>query len=312
MDEDYFTTFSAEEIALHIRMSSRLDSKERVHVRVTPRPSSMGEFEIVIVGFDYLSEFSILCGLLSAFGLDIQAGNIYSFARSAAARALPRKIVDVFNVGIKTGEVFDAPKQREFELELQILAQLLAAGSIDEARQRLNRFLTERIERMNEGLSGLVHPIDIHFDNDLSLDWTVMEARSRDAFALLYAISNALSMQGMYIHKVTIRNVDAEARDQFFIADPWGRKIQDTRQQERLRMAVAMFKQFTRHLPEAPDPAKAMRHFDQFIDKMAEENFPEHILSFLGQTEGMNLLAHLLGSSDYLWDEFLAIHFRDL
>jgi len=58
MDEDYFTTFSPEDIASHIRMSAGLDSKRRVQVRVRPRSSSSAEFEIVIVGFDYLSEFS--------------------------------------------------------------------------------------------------------------------------------------------------------------------------------------------------------------------------------------------------------------
>ena len=79
MDDDYFTTFSPEEIATHIRMSSGLGSKHRVQVRVRPRPSSSGAFDIVIVGFDYLSEFSIFCGMLSAYGLDIRAGNIYSF-----------------------------------------------------------------------------------------------------------------------------------------------------------------------------------------------------------------------------------------
>jgi glutamate-ammonia-ligase adenylyltransferase len=310
MDEDYFTTFSPEEIASHIRMSTGLDSKHRVQVRVTGS-SSTAEFEIVIVGFDYLSEFSIFCGLLSAFGLDIQAGHIYSFARSTTSRS-PRKIVDVFNVAVKPGEVFDATKQREFEQELQRLAHLLATGSIDEARERLNRFLTERIETMNEPLSGLGHPIEIRFDNDVSPDWTLMEARSQDAFALLYGISNALAMQGIYIHKVEIRGVGHEATDHFFIADASGRKIQGGTQQERLRTAVAMIKQFTRFLPEAPDPAKAMRHFDQFLDKMAEEQFPDRIMTFLARSEGMNLLAHLLGSSDYLWDDFLGIHFRNL
>src|SRR5262249_43853665 len=141
---------------------------------------------------------------------------------------------------------------------------------------------------------------------------TVMEARSEDAFALLYAISNALAMQGIYIHKVKIGRIGHEAKDLFFIADAWGHKIQNAAQLERLRTTVAMMKQFTRFLPEAPDPAKAMRHFDQFLDKMAEENFPDHIMLFLARTEGMNLLAHLLGSSDYLWDEFLGVHFRDL
>src|SRR6185295_5553198 len=154
--------------------------------------------------------------------------------------------------------------------------------------------------------------IDIQFNNDLSADWTVMEAHSEDAFAFLYAISNALAMQGVYIHKVKIRSVGHEAKDQFFIASRWGRKLEDPLEQERLRTTVAMIKQFTRFLPEAADPAKAMRHFDQFLDKMAAEKFPDRVMSFLARTEGMNLLAHLLGSSDYLWDEFLGVHFQDL
>jgi len=316
MDEDYFATFSPAEISTHIRMSSGLDPKHRVQVWVTPRPSDQdGQFDIVIVGFDYLSEFSIFCGLLSAFGLDIRSGDIYSFARNAPGRPLPRKIVDVFTVEIKAGEIFDEAKQREFEQELQTLAELLATGEINEARERLNRFLIERIERMNEELSGLLFPIEIQFDNQLSPEWTVMDARSEDSFAFLYAVSNALAMRGIYIHKVKIRSSRHQVMDQFFIADRWGRKIEDSRAQERLRMAIAMIKQFTRFLPDAPDPAKAMRHFDQFLDKVdriAEDEFPYRIISFLAEREGMNMLAQLLGSSDFLWDDFLGIHFTDL
>jgi glutamate-ammonia-ligase adenylyltransferase len=314
MDDDYFTTFSPEEIATHIRMSSGLGAKLRVQVRVSPRPArspGAGTFDIIIVGFDYLSEFSVFCGMLSAFGLDIRAGNIYSFSKRAG-RPSPRKIVDVFSVSINRGEVFDAAEQRDLELELQSFANLLAAGAIAEARERLNRFLTERIERMNAPLAGLLSPLDIQFENRLSTDWSVMEVRSEDTFAFLYAISNALAMHGIDIHKVKIRNIDGEARDQFFIADRWGRKIEDPQEQEKLRRAVAMMKQFTRFLPEAPDPGKAVRHFDQFLDKVADEGFPQEVISFLAGEEGMTRLAHLLGSSDFLWDDFLSTHFRDL
>ena len=76
-------------------------------------------------------------------------------------------------------------------------------------------------------------------------------------------------------------------------------------------MAVAMIKQFTGFLPEAPDPAKAMRHFDQFLDKTGEEELPDPIISYFSSKDGMNVLAHLLGSSDFLWDEFLSTHFRE-
>jgi glutamate-ammonia-ligase adenylyltransferase len=333
MDEDYLSTFSADDVSTHIRMSCTLSLEHPIHILIQPHAgTASGEFDIVIVGFDYLSEFSIFCGLLSAFGLDIRAGDIYSFRsrprkqterRIPAARARSgrppsvsaRKIVDIFRVGIKAGETFDESKQREFADELQALARLLAAGSSDQARERLNRFLIERAERMNEPLSGLLSPIQIRFDNQLSPDWTVMYAESEDTFAFLYALSNALAMRGVYIHSVKIRSVANEARDQFCIADRLGHKIEAIQEQERLRMAVAMITHFTRFLPQAPDPAKALRHFDQFLDKvetLAEKDFPDRVIAFLARDKGMHLLAQLLGSSDFLWDDFLSMHFEDL
>ena len=63
MDDDYFTTFVPEEIATHIRMSSSLDSTHRVKVHVRPRQTrdpGLGTFDIVIVGFDYLSEWAVI------------------------------------------------------------------------------------------------------------------------------------------------------------------------------------------------------------------------------------------------------------
>jgi glutamate-ammonia-ligase adenylyltransferase len=312
MDADYFATFTAEEIAEHIRMSSGLNAARRLDVRITSRQS--GEFDIVIAGFDYFSQFSILCGMLSAFGLDIRGGDIYSFSRSST-RKTPGRIVDVFRVASRTAGTFDASAQREFERELQTFATLLAHGSINEARERLNRFLTERIEKMQENLTGLLAPVELVFDNNTSPDLTVMNITAGDSFAFLYAISNALSMRGIYINKVKVRAAAGKATDQFFISDGWGRKIVDPMEQQRLRMAVAMLTQFTHYLPEAPDPGKAMQHFDQMMDRIVsieDTELLDRTLGFLASLEGMNRLAHLLGSSDFLWDDFLRTHFDEM
>lgn len=326
MDEDYFSLYTPEEVCTHLRMSGALDAAHPVQCQITARGEDC--FDLIIVGFDYLSEFSIFCGLLSAFGFDIRAGNIYSFSRSAreAPRAQPGrrprlakpvkpspgKIVDFFNVRLKPGEIFDASRKQEFEQELQTLIRLLASGSTEEARERLNRYLIERLERASEPLAGLLHPVEVHFDNRVSPEWTVLDVRSQDVPAFLYAFSNALAMRGIYIHKVRIQSVGQEARDQFFISDRWGRKIEDDREQKTLRMAVALIKRFTHFLPLAPDPAKAMRHFDQFLDKIRAEQTSDHVISFFAGEEGLNLLAHLLGSSDFLWEDFLSIHFKNL
>jgi glutamate-ammonia-ligase adenylyltransferase len=322
MDEDYFALYSPEEVCTHLRMSGALDLQHPVRCQIRPRNEA--SFDIIIVGFDYLSEFSIFCGLLSAFGFDIRAGNIYSFAWQEAAptrprrrakgspRPTPRKIVDVFNVRLKSGESFDTARQSEFERELQTLIRLLAAGAFQEARERLNRYLIEQLEKANEPLSGLLHPVEVHFDNHTSPDWTVMEVYSQDSPAFLYAFSNALAMRGIYIHKVRIRSIGQQVQDQFFISDRWGRKIEDEREQKALEMAVVLIKCFTHFLFSAPDPAKAMRHFDQFLDRVLEEKIAGPEISFFVSGEGLNLLAHLLGSSDFLWEDFLRLHFKDL
>jgi [glutamine synthetase] adenylyltransferase / [glutamine synthetase]-adenylyl-L-tyrosine phosphorylase len=308
MDEDYFTTFPPEEICKHLRMSRDLDPAHTVRCMITP--CGDGEFNIVIVGFDYLSEFSLICGLLSAFGLDIQSGNVYSFARSSMRKRSSNRIVDVFTVRLSPSEFFDEVRQSSFAEELQKLVRRLAAGSPDQVRDRLNRLLTERLEKMDEPVRGLLSPIEVSFDNRISPDWTLMDVRSEDAFAFLYALSNALAMREIYIHKVRIESVRHEVRDRFYIADRWGRKIENEDKLEHLRIAVVLIKRFTRFLPEAPDPARAMRHFDQFLDKVAEEHISDEFVSFFASEEGMNLLAQLLGSSDFLWDEFL--RFKEL
>jgi glutamate-ammonia-ligase adenylyltransferase len=312
MDDDYFESFTPDEIASHIQVSSRVDADHRAVVRIASTKEH--DFEVIIVGYDYPSGFSVLCGLLSAFGLDIRTGEIHSFSRQAG-KGMAGRIVDVLRVTTKPGEIFDAARQQEFERELQTLADLLASGSLSEARERLNRFLIERIEKMGEGLGGLGSPVNLSFDNSTSAEWTVMEVRSDDTFAFLFAISNALAMRGIYIHKVKIRSEGGEAKDQFSIVNRWNKKIEDARDQHRLQMAVSMIKEFTRFLPEAPDPGAALRHFDQFMDKLleiSEDAYPDRAIAFLASNRGMSMLAHLLGSSDFLWDDLLLIHFSDL
>ncbi len=309
MDADYFATFVPEAIANHIQLASSLSDEQPVRIGIAPHGKS--EFDIVIVGFDYFAQFSIFCGLLSAFGLDIRTGDIFSFSK----RSPSSKVVDVFRVSLKPGEVFDEQKEGEFENELQTAARLLAQNSIQEARMRLYRFLTERIERMDQPLSGLLSPVTLTFDNETSAEWTVMEVQSEDTFAFLYAVSNALSMRGIYISRVKIRSVENQTHDQFFIVDRSGKKIGKPAEQRRLTLAVRMIKQFTRFITDAPDPARAMQHFDQFLDKLEEieeDKLLKRTLSLLDNTDRMRRLAHLLGSSDYLWDSFLQIHFTEL
>lgn len=327
MDQDYFSLYTPEEISRHIRMSGSIDHEHPIQLKVTQRSDK--RFDIVIVSFDYFSEFSIICGLLASFGFDIEKGNIYTFSRAESGRrripakdrgntgkvspsGSPAKIVDIFNVRLSEGGGFDRSKELELEEELSGLIRLLREGLFQEARERLNLRLAEYLEKTKDLFTGLLYPVEVRFNNRISREWTVMDLHSKDTPAFLYAVSNALSMRGIYIHKVRIESVGTEVLDRFYISDREGHKILGEKEKTALRMAMVLIKQFTHFLPRAPDPARAILAFDQLLDKLLEEKRPGHILSFVSERDSLNLLAHLLGTSDFLWEDFLRMRFENL
>ena len=163
------------------------------------------------------------------------------------------------------------PDAAALEKGLLLLLTLCAAGRIDEARERLNRRLVDSLgaswDADRPAGGEALAPLDITFDQDESSRWTVMEVRGRDTPGFLYALANALAMRGVYVQTVRIESVGREARDTFWIARRDGRKIEDAADRQALRLAVALIKQFTHLLPSAPDPARALRSFDQFLDR---------------------------------------------
>ena len=88
MDPEYFNSFDSHEIARHITLAGRLDLDHPCQAGFKTREG--GLFEIVVVAYDYFSEFATICGLLSAFGLDIREGQVYTFAEAHPSPASPR------------------------------------------------------------------------------------------------------------------------------------------------------------------------------------------------------------------------------
>jgi len=320
MDRDYFSLYSPTEIADHIRMASRLDHERPAALKIIPRRNQA--FEITVVAFDYFSEFSILCGLLASFGFDIQAGNVHTFSDEEAAplqegRVRPkrpafRKIVDVFQTSQGLEASFDAGRLQRLEEALLSLIRLLEQGRFNEARDQVNRHLIAYLSKAEIPDGGLLQPLKVRFDNRSSGRWTILDIHGKDTPGFLYAFSNALSLRGIYIHRVQIKNIGAEIQDRFYISDRRGRKILGEKEKKALRISAALIKQFTHFLVRSPDPTKAIAHFDQLLDKIMEEETSRSLISFLKKRETLQLLARLFGTSDFLWEDFLRIQFENL
>ncbi len=327
MDQEYFRRFTPAAIAHHVRLAAQLTPEHPCEVSIIGQPDQ--HFELTLVAYDYFSEFAIICGLLSAFGLNIEEGQIYTFVEGAPAAASARtalggsssrvksksrpglsrkKIVDVFRVQPARGIPFGPEDHRRLIAELTRMIGLLDAGQVDEARQAVNRHLVEQLGRRRGSFSGLLHTVQITFDNSQSPTDTIMDIRSDDTPAFLYAFANALAMRNIYIAKAQFEIDDGKLHDRFYVRNRHGRKLIDPLDQQHLRLTAVLIKQFTHALTWAPDPAKALEAFDQFLDLTVQDTKGKEqaqALAFLGDKKTFPLLARLLGTSDFLWEDFL-------
>ncbi|MBA2487170.1 MAG: hypothetical protein H0V35_13960, partial [Nitrospira sp.] len=325
MDPDYFTAFPPQILACHIEQAAALTPDRLCDVSVVDAPDD--RCTITLVAYDYFSEFATICGLLSAFGLNIEEGRIYTFVEGPAPptvrtgwtggpRTRPKgrsglsrkKIVDVFRVHPVRGASFGPDERRQLIAELTAMIALLDTGQFDEARQAVNRQLVEYLGQRRSSFSGLLHTVQITFDNSQSPTDTVMDIQSDDTPAFLYAFANALAMRNIYIAKAQFSIEGDKLRDRFYVRNRHGQKLTDPVDQQHLRLTAVLIKQFTHALTWAPDPAKALEAFDQFLDLTVQDTkgkTQQQALAFLSDKKTFPILARLLGASDFLWEDFL-------
>ncbi len=325
MDPEYFRRFDPATIAQHVRLAGQLTLEHPCEVTITEQRDQ--QFELTLVAYDYFSEFATICGLLSAFGLNIEEGQIFTFGEGIALGS-PRttgtdgsrfrqkgrpglsrkKIVDVFRVQPVGSASLGSDEQHRLAEALSSVIKLLDAGKFEEARHAVNRKLVEQLGKRRGSFSGLLHPVRITFDNSQSPMDTIMDIRSDDTPAFLYAFANALAMRNVYISKAQFEIEDGKLHDRFHVRNRYGQKLTDPSDQQQLRLTAVLIKQFTHALTWAPDPTKALGAFDQFLDLTVQETKgkdQQKALAFLSDKKTFPLLARLLGASDFLWEDFL-------
>ncbi|NOT23796.1 MAG: hypothetical protein HOP22_13895 [Nitrospiraceae bacterium] len=324
MDPEYFERFQPDTVAQHIQLASRLTPGHPCELSILDKYE--GRYEISIVAYDYFSEFAAICGALSAFGLNIEEGRVYTFVEAVPSPPLRRetpsatrrpkgrpglsrkKIVDVFLVHPLERTGFPAPQHNALRQTVTEIVQLLDTGRFDEARQHVNRRLVERLDRHRSAFTGLLDTVKITFDNSQSPTDTIMDITSDDTPAFLYALANALAMRNIYITKAQIECDGSKLHDRFFVRNRDGQKLLDPADQQQLRLTAVLIKQFTHALTWASDPAKALASFDHFLDLIVAEmgkKGKNKALDFISDKKTFPLLARLLGASDFLWEDFL-------
>lgn len=311
LDTDYFDLFSAPEIAGHLTLLTSVDEQHPVQLHVRYLHENKAEFQLA--AYDFLGSFSLITGLMAVYGLNILAGQVFSYG-TGPGRKTPwgyvegGLIIDVFTVEWQAERAFDSTAQASFCAELNDLLQLLRQGQQQQARDALNYRLIDAIRASDMEFSGRLLPIEITIDNTTSPDWTVVHIRADDTPGFLYSLSNALAMRNIYIHRVEIQSDAGSVRDVLYVSRQRGGKIESDEGQRELSIIVSLIKQFTHFLTVAPDPAMALRHFDQLMDRLAQSSSHPHDIQWLCEEQQFKTLATVLGSSDFLWEDFLRMH----
>ena len=316
LDDDYFTLFTAAQIADHVQLVAAIDDHHPLRVRVAPR--SAVSAEILVVGYDLVGAFALITGAMAACGLNIREGQVFSYKRGPE-RLMPwgghtrgGLIVDLFTVDYGPDQPFDADAQETFAAYLTTLIQLQRQGKQQQARDTLNYRLIDAIRTSGQSFPGRLFPVEVRIDNTASPDWTVVHVTAEDTPGFLYSLSNALAMRDFYVHRVNIRSVQGRVQDELCLGRRQGGKITSDAGQQELRFIVVLIKQFTHFLTSAPDPAMALQHFDQFLERLASNTPLGANLDWLREDDTLQALATMLGSSNFLWEDFLRMQHANL
>ncbi len=302
----YGATFDPVEIERHTVMAAQLTLDEPVAVEA--QPLDEGRTRVTVVGFDYLGELSLICGLLFACGFSILDGYVYTY--EPGGRAGQRKIVDVFTVK-PVNQVPPPDVWTTYRNDLVRLVGYLQDRQLRTAQGELAKRVAAALGHRPEAEPALP-PVDIEIDNDASDRYTVLQISATDTPGFLYEFTNALALSGVHISQVFVLSIGNRVRDTLFVSDARGGKIVDEAKQRELRAATVLIKHFTHLLPRSPNPESALIHFHEYLGELfARPSWPDELAS-LERPEVLGALARLLGVSEFLWDDFLRMQYENL
>lgn len=334
LDEEYLRTFDQSAISRHVKHLAALSRENPARIEI--ERDEAGQISVTVFAFDHPFEFSIITGTLAASGFGIESGDVFTLRasrkeqkpqtdaqavnrfvrdrrvkrhrlKSIAPRDALRNrvIIDRFTGTLLDPVSFDewADKLRERLIKVLTLLDDGNEQTTEDARRRVVEWVTRRIHSLKKSGRRFTVPTRIEFGR--TGRGTKLNVTSQDTPAFLYALSTALSLHHLTIEDVLVRSRGDEVEDEVIVVDRHGKAIEDESTLNHVRLSVLLTKQFTYFLDTAPDPYKALTRFEQLAVSITEQDDMPAWFELLEDPRTMETLAKLLGSSDWLWEDFI-------
>ncbi len=210
----YLTSFGLGTVYRHVRLARNI-ARDEAHVFL----ENHGDiWELTLVTLDKPFLFSNVSGVLSYFGMDIHRGQ---------AMTTPDGLVlDVFEFSDEEGFL---QKNADAQADICRMLERAVAGTVDVTTLLAGRMRSRRNRPRR-------HAPVVHFDNDHSRKYTVLEIVADDAPGLLHRISRVISRQGCDVELVLIATEGRRAIDVLHVMKDGG-KLADA-SQEALKHAL--------------------------------------------------------------------------
>ena len=224
-----------------------------------------------------------------------------------------RCIIDYFS-GVLDGRMPFEEWRGTFAARLHRVMALLEDGRPDaraDARRLVNELVAAQLGRLKTDSRPILYPVQIEFPRSRG-PYTTLRVVSQDTPAFLYALSNALSLQGVSIERVRIKTVHGTVEDEIDVLDTGGRKRLAEDRRKQLRLSVLLTKQFTYFLARAPDPYAALSRFEQLTHDVLDVPDRGEWLDLLSDPRALQDLARILGTSDFIWEDFVRTQYEAL
>ncbi len=260
--------------------------------------------------------FTLVAGVLAAHGLDIMDGSIRTLDDPAVGR------VAVDRVRVSCGEASDDWPERIRD-DLNYAVRVLSSGepdAFDRARDWVTRRVASRLADSHRDAGDLwLQDLSIEIGDDSfnGRPCTRIGLRASDTPMFLFSAGLVLGLHGVSIWAIDIQTHGSVLEDRFYVLDDRGYPLSHKGLEDRVRLSLGVTKQFTAALDSAPAPVTALQRFDSMVEDLGraagaaeESGLPG--LSALINPDFLRSMARLLGTSDFLWEDFIREHHREL
>lgn len=199
---------SPEEIAAHIKILQRLDSEPLVTELI--HREDLGFSLFTIATRDMPALFAKITGVMAANGVNILGAQIHTSNNG--------KALDTLQVNAPQGFLItDENRWNRIKNDMQsVIEGKVQVQALVEKRKKSNFAEVRPKPRF---------PTRVEIDNEVSVDYSVIDIYTHDKVGLLYSIAAALSQMGLYIGVAKISTKVDQVADVFYVRDIFGHKI---------------------------------------------------------------------------------------